>query len=264
MLRRELCPFRRQIKSVNRHLTFGINQRDLDVALLMGKTGTDAVQKPRPVLSYHLEQRARGRAGIIKFNPCLYLHLGDRILVRALPVAQHAVQVRFTQHDVRHAALEALPLRQVQFQSAKAVRKVKRVHHGCGFVGEGICFHNVHAPGRQYPGESRKQEWPIGGDQGQFIPVPSPLEVELYGLIAKLFRHLHVSHNLFRGVHTEVTLRKSFHKILQPIAGDRSQAPEPCQFLVAGIPVHTLVGAPVQVVRCANVELPDIFCLPRR
>jgi hypothetical protein len=48
---------------------------------LMGKTGTDAVQKPRPVLSYHLEQCARGRAGIIKCNPRLYLHLGDRILV---------------------------------------------------------------------------------------------------------------------------------------------------------------------------------------
>ena len=112
VLRRELGSFRRQIKSVNRHLTFGIDQSDLDVALLVGKTGADAVQEPRPVLSDHLEQRARRRAGVIKFNSGLYLHLGDRIVVGALPVAQHAVQVRLTQHDVRDAALEALPLRQ--------------------------------------------------------------------------------------------------------------------------------------------------------
>src|SRR5258708_24935386 len=52
---RQLLPPRGQIKRIDRHLPLGVNQSDLNIALLVRQAGTDPVQQPRPVLRNHLE-----------------------------------------------------------------------------------------------------------------------------------------------------------------------------------------------------------------
>src|SRR4051812_34368399 len=56
LLRRELRSGCAQVKNVNRHLAFSVNQRDLDVALMLCQHRTDAVEKTWPVLRNHLHQ----------------------------------------------------------------------------------------------------------------------------------------------------------------------------------------------------------------
>src|SRR5260370_10179261 len=132
--RRELGATRGEVENVNRHLTFSVNQRNLDIAVLMGKPGADSVEQAETVLSNHLYQRAAGRTLIIEFNPGLYLHFGYTFRFRAHAVAQHAVEVRLAIDDIRNAALKAVPLGEVQLHCAKTVSKVESVHHHSGRI----------------------------------------------------------------------------------------------------------------------------------
>ena len=52
---------RSQVEHINGHLSFGIDQGNLDIAIFLGKTRTDAMQKSGLVLGDHLHQRAMGR-----------------------------------------------------------------------------------------------------------------------------------------------------------------------------------------------------------
>src|SRR5579862_4818842 len=46
-----------EIENIDRHLPLGVNQSNFDVALVMGETRGNRVQKTRPVLGHHLYER---------------------------------------------------------------------------------------------------------------------------------------------------------------------------------------------------------------
>ena len=56
----ELSAGRGEIKNVDRHLSFGIYESDLDVAVLVGEARGDSVQQAQLVLRDDLDQRAVG------------------------------------------------------------------------------------------------------------------------------------------------------------------------------------------------------------
>src|SRR5882762_7989047 len=61
MLWRELGPVEGQIKRVNCHLSLGVDQSDLYIALLIRKAGSNPVQQTRTILGNYLHQGAGGR-----------------------------------------------------------------------------------------------------------------------------------------------------------------------------------------------------------
>ena len=97
----ELLPAGREIKSVDRHLPFGLDQRDLDVAVLAGELGADAVKKSRLILRDHLDQGAVRGAVVVNFDLRLHLYLRRGVLLGPHPVAEHAVEVGLVHHARR-------------------------------------------------------------------------------------------------------------------------------------------------------------------
>src|SRR6202035_1391671 len=119
----------REIENVNGHLAFGINERNLNIALLHGKTRTDAIEQARPVLRDDLQNGAARRALVIKLNAGMNFDLVRAGHAAAPAVPQHAVKIGRSIQHIGNAFLKPLPLRQIEFQSAKAVYKVESVHH---------------------------------------------------------------------------------------------------------------------------------------
>src|SRR5579862_4376894 len=70
-----------EIEHIDRHLPFGINQGNFDIAVLLGQTGTDAVQNSWTVLSDYLKQSAMRRAFVIKVDSGLNSNFGYPILL---------------------------------------------------------------------------------------------------------------------------------------------------------------------------------------
>src|ERR1022692_2495229 len=86
----------RQIERIDRHLTFGIDQSDFDIALLMRQARTDPVQQPRPVLRNHLQQRTRRGALIVEINSRRNYNFDTGNFISALTIAQHLVEISRT------------------------------------------------------------------------------------------------------------------------------------------------------------------------
>src|SRR5258708_22606515 len=106
MLWRELGGVERQIERVNRHLSFRVDQSDFDIALLIREAGSYPVQQPWTVLCNHLHQCAGRRACMIKINPGFNFHFGDGAFFGALPIAQHAGEVRFEKGAITKVKVE--------------------------------------------------------------------------------------------------------------------------------------------------------------
>ena len=68
MLGREFSARGGEVKHVDRRLTFGIDQRDVDVAVLLGEDRADPVQQAGLILRNDLNQRAVRGARIVKLN----------------------------------------------------------------------------------------------------------------------------------------------------------------------------------------------------
>jgi len=96
LLRRQLLPVRGEIEDIDRHLPFGVDESNFDVALVMGEAGGHRVQEPWTVLCDHPYQRAVGRALAVELNRGLDLYLGRAFLLLGLHAAlQHSIQIRF-------------------------------------------------------------------------------------------------------------------------------------------------------------------------
>jgi len=64
---------RGEIKHVDGHLSFRSNEGDFDVAPLVGKPRTDAVQKPGAILRDDLKKPTVSRRLVVKVDAGLYL-----------------------------------------------------------------------------------------------------------------------------------------------------------------------------------------------
>src|SRR5713101_7387672 len=62
----ELGALRGEIEDVNRFLSLGINQGDFDIAAERGESRTNLVKQAGAILRNDFEQRAVGRAGVVK------------------------------------------------------------------------------------------------------------------------------------------------------------------------------------------------------
>src|SRR5262249_32196922 len=136
MLHGKFCALAGEIKDVNRDLAFGVNQGDFDVACQVRQPRADAVEKPGPIVCDDLQYRAARRASVVEIDSRYDFSPGSRGFFAARAIAQHFVQIGFAVQDVANAALESLPLRQVQLESAKTVSEVKRVHHRTRGIGK--------------------------------------------------------------------------------------------------------------------------------
>src|SRR5690349_19200232 len=74
-----------EVEDVNRHLTFRIDQRDLDVATLPGKPRTYSIKQPRTVLRDYLQHTAAGRCFLVKFHRSLYPGFRNKVFASPHP-----------------------------------------------------------------------------------------------------------------------------------------------------------------------------------
>src|SRR5205085_1826295 len=98
----------------------------------------------------------------------------------------------------------------VQLKRSEAVGEVERVDDGCRLVRERIGLDDIHAPSGENAGQLGEKERTISGDQRQFIPVAAAFQLDLHRIAAQFLGHLQVAHDLFGGVHQQVSLGESF------------------------------------------------------
>src|SRR5579872_1532620 len=94
------------------------------------------------------------------------------ILLAANAVVEHAFEIGLIREHVMNAALETLPLRQIQFERAKSIREEKLVDHHAGRIGKSGGLHDVHAPRSKDSGHPREEKRAVSRDKRQLIPLP--------------------------------------------------------------------------------------------
>jgi hypothetical protein len=80
MRRRQLHPICREIKNINCHLPFSVDESNFDVALVIGKARRNRVQQPGTVLRDHLRLRKRSRSALLDEPAVVILFDPERTL----------------------------------------------------------------------------------------------------------------------------------------------------------------------------------------
>src|ERR1700687_2791556 len=110
-------------------------------------------------------------ASIVKLDLRGLRHFRQFVLLWPETFPQHAIQVLFSRQDGVNGSLEAFPLRQIHFQSSKAVGKVKLVDAGAALIVEGSRLSDVHSTGSQRSSNGGEKERTIRSDESKFVPV---------------------------------------------------------------------------------------------
>ena len=77
---------------------------------------------------------------------------------------QHAIQVNFPSEHISDTALEAIPLRHVEFKSAEAIGEIESIDHYAGSIRKRFGLHDIHSPRCQCARDIGKKERTVLGD----------------------------------------------------------------------------------------------------
>src|ERR1700722_2479859 len=148
----------REIKHVDRDLSFGIDQSNLNVAIVSGQSGRDLAQQAGAILSHYLQQGAVRGGSVIEIQPGRYPdHDGT---TQRLTAQQHFDRCLQRDH-IQETRAGAVHFRRVELKSATGIAKLKGVDNNSGVIGKRLCLDDVHAPRRKSSGHVRKQQRPV-------------------------------------------------------------------------------------------------------
>src|ERR1700680_4150713 len=110
LLGAELLALFGEVEDVDGFLSFGINQRDFDIASQLCQRGTYVVQQPGAVLCHDLQQRAVRGGSVIEARARLDGHLQGTSPAGDLTAFQQRLERRSSIDHVRQAAAESFDL----------------------------------------------------------------------------------------------------------------------------------------------------------
>src|ERR1700722_4555856 len=249
-----------EIKDVDCNLSFGVDQSNLNVAIVNRQSGCDLAQQAGAILSHYLQQGAVRGGSVIEIQPGRYPdHDGT---TQRLAAQQHFDRCLQRDH-IQEARAEAVHFRRVELKSAKRIGELKGVDNNSGVIGKRFCLDDVHAPGRKSSGHVRKQQRPVARDDRKLPKLPQAAQVDLHGGLRKLQGHLKVIADLLRHACLRVALRKTFQEAAQFLCALGSKGENAFQQGRVYIgTIALLVYTAVHEVRGGDIELPQDVCLP--
>ena len=81
------------------------------------------------------------------------------------------LQRTVTAYYFRNISLDPVVFRRIQIEGAEAILEIEAVDDSAFAVGECICLHNLHAPGRERAGKGGEQEWLVPSDNRELVQV---------------------------------------------------------------------------------------------
>ncbi len=162
-----------------------------------------------------------------------------------------------------NAFLESFPFRQIQFQRAEAVREIEFVHDDSSVIRKCRRLFNVHAPCGEHAGHPGEKERAVGGNQRQFEPVAAARQLQLHRVFAQMIGHFHLIEDVACGLCAQIAPRQSVEKTFELFATRRRERAQMLEDFLILAAVHPFVHAMEEIIRGADIKLPDIFGLPR-
>ncbi len=240
----------------------------------------DLAEEAGGVLRDNLQQGAVGAGVGIEFKAG-----GDFDFYGALPgglaaAGEQLVDLKFGGGDALGEDFvdvlgEAVFFFGVEFEGAEGVSELEAVDDDAGFIGEGVGFDDVHAPGGEGAGDVGEEAAAVAGDDGEFDELAVGAELELDGVLIEFGGKQKVVADLLRQAGLQVALGQSLQEfadgglldfVLVGVAGlavggdHAADAVE--QGGVKGDAVADFVDAAVHEVGGGHVELPEVFRFP--
>ena len=143
----KLAAIAREIENIDRALAFRIHQSHFNIAPLVGEHRTHVEQQAGAVLSDKVQPACcREQLSPIESHARDDGHLGLLGRLGASPATHQLLQFECSLQNINQVLLEPIALRRVQHQCAVQVHERERVQNRSRGIGEGIRFHDTHAP----------------------------------------------------------------------------------------------------------------------
>src|SRR5712692_10168172 len=179
----ELGALRGEIEDVNRFLSLGVNQGDFDVAAERGESRTNLVKQAGAILRNDFEQRAVGRAGVVKAHLRRDANFGGTLSAGSNAAAQQRLERLPGGDHVREILAETMNFGGIELERVVEILEVKRVKNNACSIAVGVGLDDVHAPRRQRAGNRGEQRRAIGSDQRQLEEAAMMLQLDLHGAL---------------------------------------------------------------------------------
>src|SRR5208337_1197058 len=256
LIPRELYAAGRQIENVMRHGALSVDKCDFDTAIFRGKSCADGVQQAGAILSNHFEQRAGGRALVIKAQVGFDFEF-RRLGVRAQPRLEQPVKLRFAVENIDDRPFEAVTLWGIQLERSKTVPEVEAVDNHSSAVRKSAGFGDVHAPSIQDSRQRREQARPVASHNGKLMLVADAAETKLHRFAAHTHSHVEVGNDLLWRMRSQITPRQAVEEVQQLGAHFGQQGSDALDLLGSDLGVEALlVDTASEVVVGSDVKLP--------
>jgi len=253
-----------EVEDVDGGFAFGVDERDLDVALVGVEGEGDLAEQAGYVLRDDLEKGGVGGGFGVEGEARGDLDLDVGGVVEVFAGFEQLLDGDALGDDVVEVGEEAVFLAGVELDGAEDVSELEAVDDDAGIVGEGAGFDDVHAPGGEGSGDVGEEAAAVADDDGEVEELAVGTQVELDGIFVEVVGEEEVVADVLGEAGLEVALREAFKELFERgVLGRGDHGADAVEEGgVDGGVVADLIDGAVHEVGGGHVELPEIFGLP--